>query len=58
MTGNKIRLPDQVSRADRLFTDAQMRNGKATRLFRIINKKALSIVICMTTEDLNGIFGG
>ena len=33
MTGNKIRLPDQIGSADRLFADAQMRNGKAARLF-------------------------
>lgn len=57
MTGNKIRLPDQIGSADRLFADAQMRNGKAARLFRVIDKKALGVIICVTAEDLNGIFG-
>ena len=60
VAGDEFRIarPGQVSRADRLRAEAQVRNGHRPRLLGVVNKIALDEEIGLVADDLDRVFVG
>ena len=58
VTGYKIGFVDQVGRVDGLGAEAKMRDGHRARLFGVVNKITLRIIICLRSYDLDGVLVG
>ena len=55
VAGDEVRLGDQIGRADRLRTEAQVRHGDGSRLLGVVNEVALRVVVGILANDLDGV---
>ena len=53
--GHEVRPADQVGRADRPRTEAQVRDGHRARLLRVIDKVALRKIVGFLADDLDRV---
>jgi hypothetical protein len=58
VAGYKIGFGNQVRRADRFRTEAQVRNGTGSGFFGVIHKISLGKQIRILPDDLNGVLIG
>ncbi|SAH62959.1 Uncharacterised protein [Enterobacter hormaechei] len=57
VTANKIRLRNQVCRADRVFADAQMGNGQSARFFGVVDEIPLRIPRRRVADNFDVVLG-
>ena len=53
MDGNQVRFVNEIGAVDRVRPKTQMRNGERARLFGIIDKVALGIIVGLFADDFN-----
>ena len=58
MDGNQVRFVNEIGAVDRVRPKTQMRNGERARLFGIIDKVALGIIVGLFADNLNRILVG
>ena len=55
MAGNEVSLVYIIGALDRLVTEAKMGDSDTAGLLRVILEICLSILICVVTDDLDGV---
>src|SRR5215467_11545959 len=58
MARDEVCFGDQIAGTNRLRTKAKMGNGHGPRLFRIVDKVTLGVVISVLANDFDGILIG
>ena len=58
VAGDKVGLVDVIGGGYGLFTEPQVGNGNAARLFGVIGKISLSVKVGVVADDFNGVFVG
>ncbi len=55
MTGDEIRLRDQIAGLDRLGTEAQMRDSHRAGFLGVVHEISLRVVVGVFSDDLDGV---
>ena len=58
MTGNEIRLADEVRRTDRAWPKAKVADRACPGFLGVVHKISLREQVCVFTDDLDGVFIG
>ena len=58
MAGDEVGAVDQVRALDGRLAEAEVRNGDAARLFRVVEEVSLRVHVGVVADDLDGIFVG